>query len=259
MRRTKFMLGLCALTVLGLAASAALAAPPGAAKCAGGEIPPGVYKSLTVTGNCTIKGEVTIDGNVKVADRAYLDAAYLNTTLTINGNVSVGRDAILGLGCSFGYHDCGFNPNDWLDAVNVEGNIDAKDALTMYLDFVHVRGNVSWKGGGDLSLVDHPPIEDGLALVIKDDVIDGNLKVDGWEGAWFGIIRCTVHGNVMVAHTAGTRLDPDSGTPDSTEVVTNTISGNLNCRDNSPPAQIGDSGGSPNTVNGKKTGECAGL
>jgi hypothetical protein len=49
------------------------------------------------------------------------------------------------------------------------------------------------------------------------------------------------------------------GQPDSTEVVTNIIGGNLSCKDNSPPAQIGDSGGSPNIVGGNKKGECASL
>jgi hypothetical protein len=50
--------------------------------------------------------------------------------------------------------------------------------------------------------------------------------------------------------------------PDSTEVVSNHISGNLICMGNSPPAQIGDAaleGGGPNTVSGHKIGECAGL
>jgi hypothetical protein len=200
---------------------------------------------------------VTINGNVRIADGAYLDAAYLGTELTINGNVHVGRCAKLGLGCSFGYHDCGFS-GAWLGAVTVNGNVVASQALTMYLDFTTIHGNVVSSGGGDLSLVDHPPVADGLVFPIKDNAIDGNVIVEGWQGAWFGVIRNTVGGNVMVSNTVGTRTGPD-GSPDSTEIVTNTIAGNLVCFNNTPAAQIGDSGGTPNTVGGNKIGECASL
>jgi hypothetical protein len=37
------------------------------------------------------------------------------------------------------------------------------------------------------------------------------------------------------------------------------VSGNLACYNNSPQAQIGDSGGGPNIVGGQKLGECATL
>jgi hypothetical protein len=258
MKTLKFVLGLCALSLLGLGGSAALAANPAKGTCSGGVIAPGVYNGLTVTGDCTVTGAVTINGNVRVADGAYLDAAYLGTRLTINGNVNVGKDAILGLGCSFGYHDCGFVPI-WLGAVTVNGNIVANQALTMYLDFVTIHGNVISNGGGDISLVDHPPVGDGLVFPIKDNIVDGNITVHGWQGAWFGVIRNTVGGNVMVSNTVGTRLDEDGVLPDSTEVVTNKIGGNLICHGNSPVAQIGDSGGTTNTVGGNKIGECAGL
>jgi hypothetical protein len=47
--------------------------------------------------------------------------------------------------------------------------------------------------------------------------------------------------------------------PDSTEVVTNAVGGNLVCLANSPAAQQGDSGGFPNFAGGHKIGQCAGL
>jgi hypothetical protein len=55
---------------------------------------------------------------------------------------------------------------------------------------------------------------------------------------------------------------PFEGVPDSNEVVSNTINGNLICLGNTPAAQIGHAaleGGGPNTVGGRKIGECAGL
>lgn len=254
MKKIKLLLGICALAVLGVGGAAALAAGPARGTCSGGVIAPGVYDGLTVTGDCTITGAVTSNGNVRVADGAYLDAAYLGTQLAINGNVNVAKDAILGLGCSFGYHDCGFDPSKWRGAVTVNGNIVAHQALTMYLDFVTIHGNVVSNGGGDVSLVD----PNGLVFPIKDNIIDGNVTVQGWQGAWFGVIRNTVGGNVTVSDTVGTRLGED-GLLDSTEIVTNRIGGNLICRSNSPAALVGDSGGSPNIVGGNKIGECAGL
>lgn len=244
-----------AVIALGIGASAATAAP--ATTCSGGELAAGTYGRLTVTGTCTVHGDVTVNGNVTVADGAYLDAAYSGTRLTINGDVSVGKGATLGLGCSFGYHDCGFAPI-WLGNVTVNGNVVANQALTTYIDFTIVHGNVVVNGGGDLAMVDHPPAQGGLVLPIKDNQVDGNIVVHGWQGAWVGTIRNTVGGNLMFSQTEGTRLG-DGDLLDSTEVATNVIAGNLICVQNTPPAQIGDSHGLPNTVGGNKIGECAGL
>ena len=62
----------------------------------------------------------------------------------------------------------------------------------------------------------------------------------------------------MLLHNAGVAIG-DASHLDSTEVATNTISGNLICLFNSPAARPGDSGGLPNTVGGHKIGECSGL
>jgi hypothetical protein len=247
------LLSACALFALA-APTIAEAAGPSRDTCSGGVLQPGIYDGLTVTGDCKVTGDVTINGNLTVKPNAYLDAAYLGTRLTINGNVNVAKDAKLGLGCTFGYHDCGFAA-DWLGNVTVNGNIVANQALTMFLDFVTIHGNVVANGGGDISRVD----PGGLVFPIKDNVIDGNVTVQGWEGAWFGVIRNTIGGNVSVIGTAGTRLDPATGAPDSTEIVTNIIAGNLVCLRNSPPAQIGDSGGTTNAVGGNAIGECREL
>jgi hypothetical protein len=248
------------LTLAAFAASAlalggsALGAPPSQTTCGNGSLPAGTYEGLTVTGDCTVKSSVTIDGNVTVADGAYLDAAYLGTRLTINGNVHVGSGAKLGLGCTFGYHDCGFNPAAWPGKVTVNGNVVADQALTMFIDFTTIHGSVISNGGGDITMVD----PNGLVLPIKDNVVDGNIVVHGWQGAWFGIIRNHVGGNVIATDTVGTRTGED-GMPDSTEIVTNVVAGNLICLHNTPAAQIGDSGGTVNTVGGNKIGECAGV
>jgi hypothetical protein len=61
-----------------------------------------------------------------------------------------------------------------------------------------------------------------------------------------------VHGSVNLV--GNTVADPDGN-----EVVTNTIYGSLNCAGNDPAPQVGDSEGSPNSVTGAETGQCAGL
>lgn len=84
------------------------------------------------------------------------------------------------------------------------------------------------------------------------------MFVAGWRGAWFGLIRNHVGGNVALLHDVGVATGT-SGAPDSTEVASNTIGGDLACYANRPSAQIGDSGGSPNTVAGEELGQCAGM
>ncbi len=122
----------------------------------------------------------------------------------------------------------------------------------MYLDGDTVHGNVISIGGGP-----GPTLNPYVNFPIKDNTILGNLVVQGWKGAWFGVLRDTVRGNVILADNVGVTID-DLGTPDSTEVATNTISGNLICVGNVPAAQVGDSGGTPNTVGGHKIGQCCG-
>ena len=46
---------------------------------------------------------------------------------------------------------------------------------------------------------------------------------------------------------------------DSSEIVTNTVSGNLICAGNVPGVQVGDSEGGANTVTGNKLGQCSSV
>jgi hypothetical protein len=239
--KLRLLLGFCVLIVLGVVGSTALAAPPGASTCTGGPIAAGTYTGLTVTGTCTFTGgTVTIDGNLRVADGAILNdhAASVTTTVYVTGNVTVGKGAVLGLG-SYG------PPND----TTVDGNIVANQPLTLYLGGMTVHGNVVSTGGGD----------PGRNFPIKDDTIDGNLIIQGWSGLWLGVIRTTVGGNVIIANNAAADTSEEPGS-DSTEIMTNHVSGNLICQGNLPAAQVNpNEGGQPNVVGGHKIGECAGL
>ena len=137
----------------------------------------------------------------------------------------------------------------------MNGKVNDKEAMTMKKDYKNVSGNDTTIGGGDNKMRDEQNGE-GVVFPMKDDSIGGNLTVSFWAGAWFGIIRDHVGGSVIAIGNVGTRTG-DSNLPDYNEIVTNTIGGNLLCLFNNPHAQIGDSGGSPNTVAGLKLGECA--
>jgi hypothetical protein len=257
MVKFRLLVGLCAvLAPVALAPTASADPTVGPPICSSaGTAISGVHNSnLTITGNSYVASgtTLTVRGNLQVAGGACLDAFTLGT-VKVSGNVTVGKGAILALGCSPGsigpVPPCGTTTT----ADTVGGNIIATQPLTMYLDGDTVRGNVISTGGGP-----GPTLNPYVNFPIKENLIDGNLTVSGWEGAWFGVLRNTVRGNVILEHNVGLTIG-ELGTPDSTEVVTNTISGNLICLANNPAAQVGDSGGSPNVVGGRKVGQCAAL
>jgi hypothetical protein len=217
-----------------------------------------------VTGNLTVSGNVyvpdgatlAVSGNLTIAPGACFDA-YTQGTVTVGGNLKVGNGAVLGLGCSADAEgptgpcmpagNPGFRTNDV-----VGGNLVANGPYTMYITASTIHGNLVSNGGGDPSL---PP---GLSYPIKATTVDGNLIVQGWQGAWMGVLRSTVGGNMIISRNVGTRPD-ENGNPDSTEIVSNQVSGNLICLNNTPTARIGDAPGGPNSVGGRAIGECAAI
>jgi len=255
MRRRTLLFGtVVALVAMALPGSA-LAANPGAGSCSGGIMATGTYSGFTVTGTCTIApgANVQINGNLLVAKGASLDdhglEAYRAAQLHVTGNVIVGKGAVLGLGYNAAPGTLG--PD------TVGGNIIADQPLALQVGNVTVGGNLISVGGGVLST----SAADFRNFPVKDNVIHGNLILQGWRGGWLGVIRDHVDGNVIVANIVSLSSGAGPGTdPDSTEVQTNNVGGNLICFGNSPAAQVnpGD-GGLPNTVGGHAIGQCAGL
>ena len=256
MRRILFVLGsvVLMLAVSGSIATAGKPGKPGAGTCSGGMpdspvvVPAGTYQGFTVTGNCIFgAGTMTINGNLTIANGAVLnDHASGLATVHVSGNVLVGKGAVLGLG--------NYNPAPPHNSAIVDGSILANQPMTLYLGGMTVHGHVVSIGG------EGP----GRNFPIKDDTIDGNLIIHGWSGLWMGVIRDTVGGTVIVSKNVGTQTGegPFEGILDSTEVVSNTIAGNLICFGNTPAAQIGDAvleGGGENTVGGHAIGECKDL
>lgn len=240
--------------------SNALAGKSGSYTCSGGTPATpvdilgsaGPYGDVTVAGICRFNGDVTINGDLTVADGAVLNnhasqVPFKVANVTINGNVKVAKGAVLGLG---NYGPPGVKTN-----TVVNGNINANQPLDLYLSGITVHGNVISNGGG-------PGTSQFLNFPTKDDIIDGNLIMQGWQGGWIGAIRDVVGGNLNVSNNASVVTDDGSSPPDSdsTEVMTNTVEGNLICHGNSPAAQVNPAdGGQPNSVSGNKIGECAGL
>jgi hypothetical protein len=219
------------------------------ATCSSGNIASGTYYGLVVTGNCTVAAGTTVavQGDLVLAPGATFNA-FSMSTVTVSGDVRVGSGATLWLGCTLtsipggGATPCTGKTNDV-----VEGSIVADHPFTMYLDGDTIWGNLISAGGGP-GVTESPYVD----FPIKDNVIRGNVSVTGWQGAWFGYIRNASFGNVVLAGITG-------ADPDSTEVVTNAVAGNLICLANLPAPQVGDSGGFPNFVGGHKTGQCSGL
>ncbi len=257
MRKSQLLLGLCAaLLALGVLGASAVADPTaGPQICPGTETAiSGHYHNLRIWGNRYVPAGATlrVRGNLSIARGSCLDAFTLGT-VQVGRNVLVHRDAILALGCTPGSIGPGPPCNGETTNDVVGGSVIANRALTMYLDGDTIWGNVISIGGGP-----GPVLNPYVNFPIKDNVIHGNVFVFGWQGAWFGFIRNTAYRNVVLIRNVGVTIG-DLGTPDSTEVVTNKIGGNLVCLGNKPPAQVGDSGGTPNTVAGRKIGQCADL
>jgi len=252
MRRMRLLVALIVLCGL-TAASSSMAAAPGSATCSGGPIAGGTYTSLTVTGFCWWAGDpVTITRNLTVADGALLnDHDFSTASVTVGGNVKVGKCAVLGLGS--------YNPFSG-QHTTVVGNIIANQPLTMYLSFMTVHGNLISNGGGG------GVTGEFRNYPTKDITVDGNMIIQGWTGGWIGVIRDHVGGNLVFSNNAsvinGLVVPPVPGVvdSDSSEIMTNVVGGNLICHHNTPAAQVNpDDGGQPNTVRGHKIGECAGL
>lgn len=241
--------GAAALVLLGTAGASARGGAP--ATCSGGNIASGTYTGLVVTGACTVPAgsNVTINGNLTVAPGAAFDA-QTDSQVTVNGNVLAGRGSFFGLGCTFA-HPCDNNqpPADGTTHDTVSGNVILNHVFDAAINGDTIGGNLVSTGGG-AGLLD--PETDFVPFSIKDDVIGGNLTVSNLTTVWFGVIRTQVGKNVMLHNI--TLSDPDGN-----EYVSDNIGGNMNCRNNTPAPQVGDSGGAPNVVGKHALGQCAGL
>lgn len=248
------LVGVAALSLVLFGTSTAHAASASTAEygnvtCTGGAIAPGTYLSLRVTGICAIPdGLVTVNGGLTVAQNAVLFAASETATVIIKGNAFVARNGIFVFGCSPAFGCVNTTHN------RINGNVEANAPLALIFHSNVIRGRVLMSnGGGGVNCDPNPNLQGNPNYTtFEDNIINGNVSVYNYQSCWFGLIRDQIHGTVTLRNN--TLADPDA-----MEVVTNTIYGNLACSNNSPAPQVGDSGGNPNIVKGKKTGQCANI
>lgn len=251
MKRSRIgaLVGAAVLATTGFAA-AAQASSGRPATCTGGDIASGTYSQLTVTGQCTVPegAHVTILKNLLIAPGASFDAQGAPSTVHIGGNVLAGPGSLFGLGCTPA-HGC--EEGETFSDASVGGNIILDHVFDAAMNGIEVGGNVESTGGGGGFV-----FPDGfIPFSVKDDTIHGNLVVQGLKTTWFGVIRSTIDGNVVLR-------DIQNDDPDGNEVVHDTIGKNLICLNNSPAPQLGDAvegappGYSESTVGGRVIGQC---
>lgn len=209
----------------------------------------GTHGNLTIWRNAFVKAgtTLTVRGDLTIARGACLDAFTLGT-VHVHGDILVSPGATLALGCT--PNAIGPAPPCGTHTTNdtVGGSIVATRPRTMYLDGDTIAGNVISRGGG-------PGLNGPFVnFPVKDNTIGGRLMLIGWHGGWIGAIRNTVGHNLRFSENASVQ------DPDSNEVQTNTVGGDLVCYHNSPAAHVNpNDGGQPNVVAGSKIGQCSGL
>jgi hypothetical protein len=198
---------------------------------------------------CTLNG-VTVEGNVLVRASATLNVA---TGSKIGGNIEAERcNYVVLLGNPIAVvgnleiENCalisGIEPTSGpTPGITIGGNfVCENNANPCLAQGGKVGGNVSFinnSGGSQLFRV----------------TIGGNLSVNENSCTLSGcevavVVDSTVGGNVEVNNNSG---------PGDSTVGANVIHGNLRCQGNTPG--ISDDNVGPNTVDGKKLGQCAGL
>jgi hypothetical protein len=247
--------------------------------CAKGNIPPGTYASMVITGVCYMPaGNITVRGNLTVAPGALLDAATrgdpadspaLPATVVVGGNVSVGKGAVLIFGCSPNIF-CTDPPAITYD--HIGGDLNATGALGVVVHSASIQGSVSLQGGGGgvncNSTPVTPPAKEGAPAPWSEDAsldftpvysdfedtsIGGNLSIVGLESCWLGSLRDQIGGSATF--TNNTMADPDA-----LEIDNNLIGTNMTCSGNSAggvsTVQFGDGVSAPNMVGGSALGQC---
>jgi hypothetical protein len=240
--------------------------------CTGGNIPPGTYESLDVTGVCfTPFGNVKVEHNVTVGAGALLDngipgdpatSPTVSAQLYVGGNIKVGKGAVLILGCSPNSSCSGGSPpppGPGISSAHVKGNVTASQALAVVIHSSSIGGNFTDIGGGggtgscappapapwseDPNLTGIPPYTDS-----EDATIGGNYTVVGVSSCWLGTLRNQIRGSA-------TFIGNTFGDPDAMEIGNNLISQNFTCFKNNPAPQFGD-GASSDLVAGWASGQC---
>jgi len=255
--------------LVGTSASAG-AANLGNVTCNGGTVAAGVYQSLTINGFCSMPDApsvVEIHGVLKINANAAFDAGEPGSgRLWVQNNVTVGTNAILNLGCGGpdgGGGDtvaaAGTTPDD-CTAHYLNGGLYGTNALAVIVHGISMRGdfvlngsgNQTGGGAGSDSCLSGVLFGGPAFSNLEDSNVNGFVSVSNLSTCWFGIFRNNVRGNITIQNNS---FDD----PDANEVANNVSNNRIDCSNNTPAAQFGDSGGGSNQARGGLHGECAAL
>lgn len=240
--------------------SRAMAKSMGSGTCTSGSVTPGTYSSLAINGFCTVDaGSVVVQHSLTVEPNGGLLAAFGGgPSLTVGGSVYVRTNGVLVLGCEPEAFVCFNDPDQQVGTLasrgTVFGNLKAHNALAVLVHNTYVGNDLTLDGGGGGVNCDSQDALFGSPAyaTFEDTSIGGTATIKHFRSCWLGFFRNTVQHSVLFR-------DNIVADPDGNEVQTNTVRGNLICRADSPAAQEGDSGGSPNTVLGRALGECTAI
>ncbi len=199
--------------------------------------------ALVVTVSAAAGSETTCNG--QLASGSYQKVVVPDGAVCMSdGPIKINSGLWIGQGATFVLG----NEETPGDNGHINGGVHATNAINVQIHFATINGGIDVHGGaGPFG----GPFEVAFNT-IEDSLINGGVTIDSYNGFWMGFIRNTVNGGVNLNNNV-------LADPDGNEYVTNQINGGLNCSGNSPAPQVGDSEGSPNIVNGQKTGQCAGL
>jgi hypothetical protein len=207
-----------------------------------------------------VTGDVGLgSGSTLLAGFAKNDVTGSGTSgLTVDGSVAVGQNSTLLLGCYATSFPCLDDPNQKSPSLNspqtVRGNVNASAPLGVVVHDTTVGGSIiETGGGGGVNCTPTGPFASFKSPVYsdyEDSTVGGNLWVTGLRTCWIGFIRDHIGGSVVYSNNI-------FADPDSSEVLTYTIGGNLICEANQPAVQYGDSGGHSDVVGGYAAGQCA--
>jgi hypothetical protein len=255
--------------------------------CSGSFSHPGVLKGaypsgVVVQGVCEVNsGKAYVAGKLSVTNGSVLGAAFgkHQSSLTVAGNLVLGRGAAAILGCKVNANGTGQACLDdqskhptLTSHERILGSIMARSANGLIVHNSAIGGDIKDLGGGGgatcavpktgIFAAFHSPAFSDL----EDSTVGGAVVLNGLRTCWIGLARDTIHGyaTININKTAD---------PDAVEVLSNHIAKSLSCAGNRhegpqpkgtlPIWDSADAGSGlyprvsePNTVGGSRSGQC---
>jgi len=253
------------------------AAVTGTTTCSGTPSAPGVltgtHGAVVVKGACEVNaGAAVVNGDLTLSPGSALLAAFaLNdqtgsgtSSLAVTGNVLVRAGATLLMGCNPANFACLDDPNQSNPTLSMHPTVGldlrSNQPLGVIVHNFSVGGDVIQTGGG--GGVNCKP--QGVFKLFQSPVystyevgtVGGDILISSVHPCWMGVVEMHV-GNTVVMY------QNKLADPDTIEILSNNITGNLICRGNSRTWDNGDIGPNlfprqpePNTVGRNRKGQC---